>query len=760
MVKKKYKRKKRKLYGRVLAKTFFSLVTVMVLLSVVFGAFICLFTKPVDTTMLNMKMTSSIYYVNDSGQKIIIENLFSDENRSWVEFEKIPLDMKNAFVAIEDERFYSHPGFDLKRLTSAAFNTVLRIFDKNRSVYGGSTITQQLVKNLTKDDERSFLRKAKEIYRSVRLESDLSKNEILELYLNTIYLSQNCNGVGAASKIYFAKDVSDLSLAECASIAGITQYPSLYDPYLNPEANKTKQLTVLSKMLELNMITQEEYDEAAEEELIFSKDESYKNVYYSYFVDTLIEEVLADLTENYNYSESMAQSLLYTGGLQIKCTIDPQIQAALESVYTDESNYIYKNGELMQSAMVVLDAQSGEIKGVVGGVGDKGGSRTYNRATGTRQPGSSIKPIAVYAPALEYDIIHGASVMSDTPTTFNLGGGATWTPRNSNGNFSDDVSLKTAIARSLNIPAAKVLNEMGLDKSYNFLTNKLGITTLVEKRSTDAGIVSDKALAALSLGGLTDGVTPIEMAAAYATFVNDGYYTEPHTYTEIHDYEGKLLYSKKPSKHRAMKSSTATIMTDLLSGVVAGGTGSSAYFRGPDMAGKTGTTTNNFDKWFVGFTPSLVGATWVGYDSPTAINAYGNPAINFWRQVMSEIDYSERPDKFEDVLSFDSVKRVEICTVSGLRTTEICEELETTYRVYIDKSDVSSIDKCTEEDHISEELLPESTNEQNNADTAPVVTGTTSSITSEAGTATIPETQPETHVTEAVAPPANSAEQL
>ena len=406
----------------------------------------------------------------------------------------------------------------------------------------------------------------------------------------------------------------------------------------------------------------------------------------------------------------MAQNLLYTGGLQIKCTIDPDVQAVLEKAYTDEANYTYKGEELMQSAMVITEASTGEIKGIIGGMGDKGGSRTFNRATALRQPGSSIKPISVYAPALDYGVIHGASVLIDEPTTFTLSNGGTWSPRNSGGTFSGPVSLKTAVANSLNVPAAKLLDEMGIQRSYDFLTQNLRISSLVESRKTDYGVVSDKALAALSLGGLTDGVSPVEMSGAYAPFINEGIYIEPHTYTEIYDYNGNLLFEKNADKHRAMKESTATLMTELLRGVVSGGTGGSAYFSGPELAGKTGTTTNNHDKWFVGFTPSLVGATWVGYDTPNAINSYGNPAARMWKAVMSALDYSAEPKRFSEVNSYSDLVSYSICSVSGLRATDICVSLETAYSVMVDKSSVITIDECSAEEH-EEELVEEEADE-------------------------------------------------
>lgn len=719
------KRKKRR-NGRKLLRLFSVFVLAVILSVLLAGTLICLFTDPIDTSLLNVKMTSTIYYEDKNGEKNVIQNLYSGENRTWADFEKIPLNMKNAFVAIEDERFYSHPGFDIKRLTGAGLNTFLRIFNRNRSVYGGSTITQQLVKNLTQEDDRSIIRKVKEIYRAIRLEKDLTKNEILELYLNSIYLSQNCNGVGAASRVYFDKDLSELNLAECASIAGITQYPSRYDPYLNPEANKEKQLTVLAKMLELGMISEEEHKAAAEYELEFKRPEAFNNIYYSYFVDTVIEEVLTDLEEQLDYTPAMAQNLLYTGGIQIKCTIDPDIQAMLEEIYTNEANFIRNSdGELLQSAMVVLEASTGEIKGVVGGMGDKNGSRTYNRATALRQPGSSIKPIAVYAPALDLGVITPADALNNSQTEFKISSTETWIPRNSNGKYTDEpVSLRTAVSKSFNVPAAQVLQDMGVSRSYDFLTKKFGITSLVNSRSTDSGVISDKALAALSLGGLTDGVSTVEMAAAYAPFINRGNYTEAHTYTEIYDHDGNLLFAKHPEKHRAIKSTTATIMTDLLTSVVSEGTGTAANFGTVEIAGKTGTTTNNYDKWFVGFTPTLVGATWVGYDTPTKISAYGNPAINLWRKVMSNLNYSGKHRTFESVLSYDNLDTYSICTVSGLRATDLCITLDSAYDVLMETDAGDTIDECDlshhEEDIASEEIV-----------SGEIIPGTDSALTEE-----------------------------
>lgn len=707
------KTKKRRRKGRFLSFVL-TLLFIFFIAALLFVAAVCFFTKPVDTSMLTVKMSSIIYYENENREKVILQSLYDDENRTWVDLENIPRDMKNAFIAIEDERFFSHPGFDTKRLGGATVNAFLRLFNKNRQVYGGSTITQQLVKNLTGENKQKVLRKVQEIYRAVRLEHDLSKNEILELYLNNIYLSQNCNGVASASRVYFSKNVSDLSLAECASIAGITQYPSRYDPYINPSANKEKQLLVLSKMLELGMISQEEHDEAAAEELHFVRDPHSSNSVYSYFVDTVVAEVLPILEETYG-SSAIAQRMLYTGGLQIRCTIDPSIQALLEDTYTDESRFTYRGDALLQSAMVVLESSTGEIKGIVGGMGEKSGSLILNRANAVRQPGSTIKPIAVYAPALEYGVINSTTLLQDVPTTFTLSDGSTWSPRNSGGSFSGLVPLATALARSLNVPAAKTLDKMGIDVSYDFLSKKLGVTSLVDRRETPSGIVSDRALAALSLGGLTDGISPVELAGAYLPFSNNGIYIEPHSFTNIYNYRGELILARAPETHRAMRSSTAYLMTNLLRGVVSFGTGTAAGFPGVELAGKTGTTTNDYDRWFVGYTPSYIGVTWVGYDVPAPINAYGNPAIPLWKAVMSNIDYSNQPTSFNEVLSNDGISYQAICSVSGRLASEVCYENGTVKYTLTEKN--SSLGYCDDSYHEDEETEGEEPSFENGSET-------------------------------------------
>ncbi len=622
----------------------------------------------IDSVSMNF---SSIIYAKDpkTGEYVEYERLYDEENRTWVDFENISPYMKKAIVAIEDERFYSHHGIDIGRTIKATANFIF----KGDSSYGGSTITQQLVKNITKDDARQVPRKIREIYRALKVESDYEKDDILELYLNTIYLSQQCNGVQAASNLYFDKDAKDLTLAEAACLAGITQYPTKYDPLINFENNKEKQKIVLSKMLELGYITQGEYENALVEELKFVVNTEKKTVSSnSYFVDAVIEEVLEDLQTECGYTKQIALKKLYSGGLKIYSTVNPDIQGTMEDFYEDESNFPKYPGDTQpESSMVIIDPYTGHIVGLVGGRGEKLADRTLNRATQTlRQPGSSIKPIAVYAPAIEYGVVSPATAIANTPVTYNG-----WTPHNSDHSVSAYATVREAVRRSLNIPAVRVLDKLGIDNSFDFLTDNLAISSLVESRTDKNGkVFSDKNLSSLSLGGLTDGVTVLEMCAAYTPFANKGIYTSPTTYTEIKDYDNNVLIDNDPSETNiAMSETTAFLITDMLCDVVSGGTGGGAGLSSCETAGKTGTTTGDIDRWFVGYTPYYVGAVWFGYDEQKSLPSVGyNPAVSVWNKIMTKVHSGVKYKKFTDVLKISGLSQASICSASGKRATELC----------------------------------------------------------------------------------------
>ena len=670
------------------SKTFFrvfiiitlilSIISVGVLAGALFGY---MKTNDIfDFSSLKMNFSSIVVYKDEANNKYSeFEKLYGDENRIWVDIENIPEDMQNAFIAIEDERFLSHGGVDIKRTAGAALNYIF----KGSSSYGGSTITQQLVKNITGDDDVNPVRKIMEMWRAMYIERRYEKSDILEMYLNTIYLGQGCNGVQAASNIYFGKPVKDLDLAECACIAGITQYPSKYDPIINPEENKKKQEIVLGKMLELEMISEEEHKNAVSKKLVFARSAGDDNrVVHSYFVDHLIDDVVDDLVNQKGYSKTFATKLVYTGGLTIYSTVDPSVQSAVTNVYQNAANFPNIGGKTKpQGAMVIMDPYTGEIKGLAGGIGKKTGSRTLNRATQTlRAPGSTIKPLSVYAPALEKGVINPNTIIEDEKITI-----GSWSPVNYYDGYKGPMTVRRAVELSTNTVAVRVLQKVGVDYSFDFITNRLGISSLVagEKRS-DGLTYTDKNFSALALGGTTDGVSVLEMAAAYSTFVNKGKYTPPHSYTKIVDRNGKIILEKKYKSTVAMKESTAGQMISMLKSVVQSGTGTAARLSsGMPAAGKTGTTDENYDRWFIGCTPYYVGACWYGYDLQQTVNLSVNPNVGPWKKVMETI---HRGKKIRDFSGLDLVPAIvdveaapsanpneySICIDSGLLASDAC----------------------------------------------------------------------------------------
>ena len=592
----------------------------------------------------SLNYTTTIYGTDD-GNIVEIDQLHGTENRIWVNIDEIPANLQHAFVAIEDERFYKHSGVDLKR----TFVAVLNYFNpfSNRS-FGGSTITQQLVKNLTEDDDQTITRKIQEMRRAWYLESQYKKDQILEVYLNTICLSQGCNGVQTAAAKYFDKDVQDLTLAECACIASITKSPTYYDPIQNLENNKKRSADVLNKMVELGYITQEEADAAKAEELVFrSGTTSTSDTVKSYFVDAVTEAVIDDLVNIKGYSEIYAETLIYSGGLQIYTTMDVDVQNCLDDVYEDEDNFpmIYstdKNGDKVtpQSAMAIIDNKTGAIVALAGGIGEKTTSRGLNRATMTyRQPGSSIKPLSTYAPAIEYGVcVDGNNALSPSSMILDwyIDEAEQYPKNQSRVQSNKKVTLTAAIGQSLNTVAARVNVALGFKRSLNFMIDNLGFTSMVTPEQNSAK--NDQNVASLALGGLTTGVNVVEMSAAYASFANDGVYTKPYLYTKVVDQNGRVIIENKIESHTAMSAETARVMNQLLSSAVTSGTGAPANFGTTEIAGKTGTTSDDYDRWFAGYTSYYSGVVWYGYDySKTIYYSGANPAAVTWKKVMSKV---------------------------------------------------------------------------------------------------------------------------
>ena len=416
-------------------------------------------------------------------------------------------------------------------------------------------------------------------------------------------------------------------------------------------------------MLELGYINNEQYNNAASEELVFENPEDHKDDFtddqQSYFADYIFEQAKADLMKEFDYTEQFAEDLLCNGGLKIYATVDPEIQTIMEEYYENDSNFPNLGGsDLLQSAMVVIEPSSGEIKGIVGGRGKKDGLRVLNRASmSKRQPGSSIKPIAVYAPALEENVINLSSYIGNSKITI-----GSWTPKNSNGNYTAPVPVKTAVAWSYNVPAVNVLKEMGIDVAFDYLKNKLHISSLVDSVTRNGKEYSDKNLS-LALGGLTDGATPLEMTAAYAAIANGGTYIEPTSYTKIYDRNGKLFYEKKQHKNKAFSKETAFLTHQLLFGVTSSGTAAGSKIGQNDTCGKTGTTDKNMDKWFIGYTPHYCAGVWFGYDKPKAVNTGTNPSITVWKNIMTKIHDGLEPETF-DVPK--GIVKAKVCPYTGM----------------------------------------------------------------------------------------------
>lgn len=625
------------------------------------GMFVAVSKEMEDLNIENaaLNFSSFIYADDENGNSVQIDHLYDESNRIWVDSEEIPKRMKDAVVSIEDERFYKHIGFDFKRTSGAFIKWTLHKFGIGDASYGGSTITQQLIKNITNESEKTATRKINEIMRAVALERQLSKDEILTMYLNIVFFANNCYGVQAASNAYFDKDVSELSLAQTAAIAGITQKPAAFDPFKHPDKTVEKRNIVLSKMLELGYISQSEYDSAVAEELVVNKSYQAKKAQISsYFVDQVINDVINDLQTRRGYSENYAKQQLYNGGLRVYTTMDMSIQSIMENVFTDTSNFPKVSA---QSAMIIIDPYTGQVKGIVGGLGKKTESRGLNRATQAyRQPGSSIKPLSVYAAAYENGKLTSASVIHDEEVTY-----GSWSPKNSYRGFKGSMLPRKAVEISANIPAVKVLDESGVNYAYNFMKNTLNFSQIDER---------DIGLSPLALGGLTVGASPKEMAAAYGIFVNGGKYITPYTYTKVVDESGKVLLENEAKGTQAISAENAFIVSDLLSEVVNGtaGTGRAAKLSKMPTYGKTGTTNDDKDRWFVGFTPYYVGAVWYGFDQPKSIKSAGvsyNPSTRVWKTVMEQV---HKNLAVKEISMPSDIVSEEICSYSGMKAKSGC----------------------------------------------------------------------------------------
>ena len=608
---------------------------------------------------LGLNLNSFIYAKeSDSDEYTLYETIKGKENREWVDSDKIPDTLKNAVVAIEDERFYKHHGVDWVRTIGAVKGWLL-----GGTQYGGSTITQQLIKNITADNDYSVKRKVNEIFRAFALEKEIDdKDRILVMYLNTIFLGYNSYGVQTAAMQYFDKDVSQLDLAESAVLAGLTNNPSIYDVYNHPEKVKERQETILAQMLDQKMISQEEYEAAVAEELNYRPYEEYQQEIkstYSYFTDEVIKDVINDLMTEKGYSRLVAENMVYSGGLNIYATIDTKVQNALDEVWANADNFpnTEKYGEIPQSAMVITDKQ-GNIVGIAGGRGEKTSSRGFSYASDARrQPGSSIKPLATYGPAMDAGIATPDTTVYDRALIQDEEGNP-WPMNDGKYPTGRAMTVKEGMTRSLNTISAQLLKQLTPQKSYEFMTQQLGFKLVDSRTNEDGTVQSDIDLAPLALGALTDGVTVREMAGGFSTFINDGVYGGTRTYTKVTDSEGNTIMENTPNTDKGFTNvRTDYYMLDCLQNVTAHGTAYGIQLDGVETGGKTGTTTSNTDIWFCGITPKYSGAVWVGYEHNYRLDGlYGRNAAEIWLAVMQKVHagdsglvFDSHPQDFEEV---------------------------------------------------------------------------------------------------------------
>ncbi len=648
---------------------------------------------PVSTD--HIKNTNETTHIKDMhGNDVAILTGSQNINREYISFREVKdTYIADAFKAIEDERFDTHVGIDPRRIFSAVLSAVM---NGGSATHGGSTISQQTVKLVSGEDQISAQRKVQEWYNAIILEQQKSKDEIMELYINLVPMGNSYVGIQSAAKAYFDKDAKDLSLVECAFLAGIPNGPSIYNPLTETgRRNALRRMRIiLSKMNELDMITDSQYQRALNTELVFRRTPPKVSATQinSYFVDYVIENVVDDLVERRGYREDIAWFAVYNAGLTIETTLDPAVQAEAEASFSDQTLFIANPDKLIDlpekpnASIVVVDNldHPGQVKAMVGGYGEKTGNFVLNRAIDAhRQPGSSIKPLAVYGPSLDTGKVTAASVFTDQEYFLDDKNPTTPYPKNSYRAFKGNLTVRDALKYSSNTIAAFVwLNVLGGDTSLLYL-RQVGLDR------------SEENYVSISLGGFSKGMTTYEMAGAYATFANQGLYTEPYVYTKVLDIEGRVLLDNAPQFNQAYKPETAFIMTDILKGVFTrGGTASGYALENMPAAGKTGTTDKNRDKWFCGYTRYYTSAVWYGYDNRLGLTNIpsrdGSSAIKIWQDVMNRIHVDKEQLDFERP---DGVQSMTICTESGMRVSPYCPH--STREYFIEGALMNPRDQCT-----------------------------------------------------------------
>ena len=688
-----------------------------------------------DSYKNSQSQTSILYVTKADGTAVEETRLHGSENRIWCDYDEMPSNLLWAFVCLEDKRFYEHNGVDWIR-------TIGVLVKNDYEGQGGSTITQQLIKNLTGQNQTTFIRKFNEILRALNLERYYSKKDIIEAYLNTVYLGSGAYGVKTAAETYFGKEVSELSLAESALLAGITKAPYTLNPYYDMDAAKSRQKLCLKYMLDQGKINEKQYKKAVKAKINLigknSSDSSNKiddDYILSWYDEYVIDQVISDLQAKYDYEYNEAWRKVYYGGISIYSAEDISVQDTLESIYENRSGFPSsrrnREGKLPNSSMTIMD-YSGRIHAIVGGTGEKTVNRAYNRATNNqakRQPGSSIKPLSVYAPAVNEGLITSKSLILEKSIVVD---GRSW-PRNFNGDHGSgsNITVQEALVRSLNTVPARILKEiLGLDTAFKYANENfhLNLSSL------------DKTYSGLAVGGTYTGVTTLEMAAAFATFGNGGYYFKPYSYYKVVDRNGEvILDNTKNEGEQVLKTSTANSLLSMMEAAVthSNGTGYGSKIRHFETFAKTGTTSDNCDKWYCGGTPYFVASVWYGYDKRDNLyTGSSNPSKTIFTYVFSKLhsDLSERT--FEDNL-----------TELGISIDDIEEITDSHHHSHGDDDDDDDDDDETEStsrSHSSTTSTTASTTESTTASTtAQTTTQTTTESTTKSTTeSTKPSTEP------------------
>lgn len=637
----------------------------------------------------DLQLTKFNTFIFDVEGNVLAE-LKRNENRVWIDFVDIPQNLINSYVAIEDKRFWEHSGVDFKRFISASYYSVMATLNDEDNLQGGSTITQQMAKNLTGYKDITIKRKIQEMWQALKLEREgLSKEDILTRYLNTIPFGSTIYGIETAAQAYYGKDVRDLSLAECASLAGITNWPVKYVPSSeeNIENNMERTHKILQLMLEQEMITELEYELAMHQKINFvynpSAGKETKTSTQTYFVDEVVKSVIKDLSEQKGISTQTAEDMVYNSGLKIYTTLEPKVQNALDEVFTDVTYFpnvneeAKKREEIPQAAMVVIDPSTGAVRGLYGGYGEKKGS-VFNRATQMkRSPGSSIKPILVYAPGIETGRITAATIIDDVPQHMRLND-MSIPEKEREQIYPKNVELKNYGLTTVRVGTVKSRNVVSALTLRDRTSFKVGLNYLEKvgmSKWEDEGMIS------IAMGGFTNPMSPLEMTSAFTVFAYKGVYWTPYFYSTIEDVNGNVILENKPEGTKVYSEQTAFIMNDILQDVVTRGTAAGYIVKNKDgtnipTAGKTGTSDKNIDKWLCGTTPYYTAATWYGYDNKqvpiSIITAETNNAKIIWNAVMTKIHADLEPLPFFASTPSKIVKR-KICIDSGKLATDICK---------------------------------------------------------------------------------------